>query len=53
MYVRRPWTIPNMLDFQQQKKVMLFRRNLAAGQKDYPSLSICLHTVVMIQITNA
>jgi methylmalonyl-CoA mutase len=31
MYVRRPGPF-NMLDFQQPKKVMLFRRNLAAGQ---------------------
>jgi methylmalonyl-CoA mutase N-terminal domain/subunit len=45
MYVRRPGPF-NMLDFQQPKKVMLFRRNLAAGQKDYRSLSICRHTVM-------
>jgi hypothetical protein len=42
----------NMPDFQQQKKVMLFRRNLAAGQ-DYPSLSIAYTPWSMIQITNA
>jgi hypothetical protein len=44
MYVRRPGPFVNMLDFQQPKKVMLFRRNLAAGQKDYRLLSICRHT---------
>jgi methylmalonyl-CoA mutase len=42
MYVRRPGPFANMLDFQQPKKCF-YRRNLAAGQKDYPSLSMPTH----------
>jgi methylmalonyl-CoA mutase N-terminal domain/subunit len=42
MYVRRPGPFANMLDFQP-KKVMLYRRNLAAGQKDYRLLDLPTH----------
>jgi methylmalonyl-CoA mutase len=52
--VRRPWTIRQYAGFSTAEESNAFyRRNLAAGQKDYRLLSICRHTVGMIQITNA
>jgi methylmalonyl-CoA mutase N-terminal domain/subunit len=50
MYVRRPWTIRQYAGFSTAER-NTFIDVILPGQKDYPSLSICRHTVVMIQIT--
>lgn len=52
MYVNQAWTIRQYAGFSNAKDSNAFyRKNLAAGQKDYPSHLILLHIEVMIQIT--
>jgi len=42
MYVERPWTIRQYAGFSTPEASNAFyRRNLAAGQKGFRSLSIC------------
>lgn len=53
MYVRRPWTVRQYAGFSTAEESNAFyRRNLAAGQKDFLLPLIYLLTAVMIQITN-
>ena len=52
MYISRPWTIRQYAGFSTAKDSNEFyRKNLAAGQKDFQLHLTYLHTEAMIQIT--
>lgn len=54
MYTAQPWTIRQYAGFSTAKESNAFyRRNLAAGQKAFPSLLIWPPTVVMTPIIRA
>ena len=56
MYIMRPWTIRQYAGFPLLRKAMLYRRNLAMGQKGlsialiYPLIEAMIQTIQELQV---